>query len=429
MFYNLTATSSRHDDLAWNTQTHQKYCDKCDAAIEQDTQAPIIAALENNGAYWISNLPDGSLGSKIFYVADAALSGEVASGVKSVKLDGVEIPMVNGAYQIPANSGSFGTSENPYTFTVTVEDHAGNVREVGNILVYQKHRVTIVDSEGKLIYSSEFSDKSTPSIRIGLPEGSAATLTNVKHSNEIYTWKNGFFHITNPIRENCTFKLDQSTAYPKVSIMQSGKGERSWPSYEADHGETVYLPKDDSIQFTVSATDTTDAAKYFVSASALTEAELRTKDDNKEITWQDAGTNGEISIGNLNSFYVYAKAANPKGTTYVSSVKIVIDSTAPIAKELSDGAYYWNGLQFSVEDESPVTVTDNGVILTPDANGVYTITADEPEARVSGKQDYKDPAHSIVLTDGCGNTTTYNNIKVLINYLEAPGGGSFPGIL
>ena len=173
----------------------------------------------------------------------------------------------------------------------------------------------------------------------------------------------------------------------------------------------------------MSATGTTDAAKYFVLASALTEAELRTKDDNKEITWQDAGTNGEISIGNLNSFYVYAKAANPKGTAYVSSARIVIDSTAPIAKvdanELSDGAYYWNGLQFSVEDESPVTVTDNGIILTPDANGVYTIAADEPEPRVSGKKDYKDPTHTIVLTDSCGNTTTYNNIKVLINYLEA----------
>ena len=421
MFYNLTA-QERHDNLDWNTKTHQKYCDKCEVAIEQDTQAPTITDLEGK-AYWISNLPDGSLGSKTFYVADAALSGEVASGVKSVKLDGVEILNANGTYQIPANSGSFGTSENPYTFTVTVEDYAGNVRKVENILVYQKHRVKIVDSQKKLIYSSEFSDKSTPSIRIGLPEGSAATLTNVKYSNEMYTWENGFFHITNPIRENSTFKLDQSTEYPKVSIMQSGKGERNWPSYEADHGETVYLPKDDSIQFTMSATNATGSAKYFVSQQVLTEAELKIKEDNNEIKWQEAGTNGAISIDDWNTFYIYAKAANPTGTTYVSSAKIVIDSTAPIAKananELSDGAYYWNRLQFSVEDESPVTVTDNGVILTPDARGVYTITADEPEPRVSGKQDYKDPAHSIVLTDGCGNTTTYNNIKVLINYLEA----------
>ena len=421
MFYNLTA-QERHDNLDWNTKTHQKYCDKCEVAIEQDTQAPTITDLEGK-AYWISNLPDGSLGSKTFYVADAALSGEVASGVKSVKLDGVEILNANGTYQIPANSGSFGTSENPYTFTVTVEDYAGNVRKVENILVYQKHRVKIVDSERKLIYSNEFSDKSTPSIRIGLPEGSAATLINVKYSNEMYTWENGFFHITNPIRENCTFRLDQSTQCPKVTITQSGQNERSWTSYEADSSETVYLPKDDSRQFTVSATGTTDAAKYFVSPQALTEAELKIKEDNNEIKWQEAGTNGAISIDDWNTFYIYAKATNPKGTTYVSSAKIVIDSTAPLARVdangLSDGAYYWNRLQFSVEDESPVTVTDNGVILTPDARGVYTITADEPEPRVSGKQDYEDPAHSIVLTDGCGNTTTYDNIKVLINYLEA----------
>ena len=417
MFYNLTAKSSRHDNLAWNTQTHQKYCDKCDAAIEQDTQAPIIAALENNGAYWISNLPDGSLGSKTFYVADAALSGEVASGVKSVKLDGVEILNANGTYQIPAD----GSMQRIHT--VTVEDYAGNVREVGNILVYQKHRVTIVDSERKLIYSNEFSDKSTPSIRIGLPEGSAAMLTNVEHSDEIYHWENGFFHITNPIRENCTFRLDQSTQCPKVTITQSGQDERSWTSYEADSSETVYLPKDDSRQFTVSATNATGSAKYFVSQQVLTEAELKIKEDNNDIKWQEAGTNGAIGIDDWNTFYIYAKATNPKGTTYVSSARIVIDSTAPLARVdangLSDGAYYWNRLQFSVEDESPVTVTDNGVILTPDARGVYTITADEPEPRVSGKQDYKDPAHSIVLTDSCGNTTTYDNIKVLINYLEA----------
>ena len=415
MFYNLTA-QERHDNLDWNTKTHQKYCDKCEVAIEQDTQAPTITDLEGK-AYWISNLPDGSLGSKTFYVADAALSGEVVSGVKSVKLDGAEILNANGTYQIPAD----GSMQRIHT--VTVEDYAGNVREVGNILVYQKHRVTIVDSEGKLIYSNEFSDKSTPSIRIGLPEGSQAKLTNQADKTEKYDWVDGSFHITKEIRENCTFVLHHATALPKVTITQSGQNERSWTSYEADSSETVYLPKDDSRQFTVSATGTTDAAKYFVSPQALTEAELRTKDGNNDIKWQEAGANVAIGIDDWNTFYIYAKATNPKGTTYVSSAKIVIDSTAPIAKananELSDGAYYWNRLQFSVEDESPVTVTDNGVILTPDARGVYTITADEPEPRVSGKQDYKDPAHSIVLTDSCGNTTTYDNIKVLINYLEA----------
>ena len=420
MFYNLTATSSRHDDLAWNTQTHQKYCDKCDAAIEQDTQAPIIAALENNGAYWISNLPDGSLGSKTFYVADAALSGEVASGVKSVKLNGVEILNANGTYQIPANSGSFGTSENPYTFTVTVEDYAGNVREVGNILVYQKHRVRIVDSQEKLIYSSEFSDKSTPDIPIGLPEGSKARITNVENKDEIYTWNNGIFSITKPIRGNRTFELEYSTACPRVTITQSGKGERSWTSYEANNGETVYLPKDDSLQFIVTA----DAAnpKYFVSEQQLTQDALET--DNT-IRWNEVGSDGKIETEGLGTFYIYAKATNTTGTTYVSSSKIVIDSSAPIAKvdekELNNGAYYWNGLKFTVEDAdgSPVTVRDNNEILLPDENGVYTIAADEPEPRVSGKKDYKDPPHTIVLTDSCGNTTTYNDIKVLINYLEA----------
>lgn len=108
------------------------------------------------------------------------------------------------------------------------------------------------------------------------------------------------------------------------------------------------------------------------------------------------GENGAIIIENLDEFYIYAKAENAKGTTYVSSSKIVLDGSAPIAKvdtnELSDDAYYWNGLKFTVEDAdgTRLTVRDNNEILLPDANGVYTIAADEPEPRVSGKQDYKD---------------------------------------
>ena len=56
----------------------------------------------------------------------------MASGVKSVMLDGREIQMVNGAYQIPAMSGSLITSGNPLTYTVTAVDYAGNESEINN---------------------------------------------------------------------------------------------------------------------------------------------------------------------------------------------------------------------------------------------------------------------------------------------------------
>ena len=307
MFYNLTAESSRHDNLEWDTTKHEKFCESCQEAIERDYTAPEIDGVETGGVYLISNLPDGSPGTKRFYVTDDGWPGLVASGVKSVMLDGREIQMVNGAYQIPAMSGSLITSGNPLTYTVTAVDYAGNESEkITFIQVFQKHLLTIVDSKGKTIYSKEFKDWNTPTIKISLPAGAnSATITNVDYPEEKYTWDNGTFQITSPIRQNCTFRLEYTTELPQVSI--SG-GDRSWNTYAADGNETVYIKSDNS-EFTVSATGAEDSAEYFVSEQALTEEALRSS----EVQWRKAGANGEISIGDLTEFYIYAKAANAVG--------------------------------------------------------------------------------------------------------------------
>ena len=422
MFYNLTAESSRHDNLEWDTGSHEKTCVRCHEAIEKDEMPPTITGIEADRAFYIPHTQNGSYGFKTFYVTDEAWGSYVASGIKSVKMDwqDKEIPMVNGGYQLPAYSGSFGTPTNPFTFTVTAEDYAGNKTILKNIAVYQKFLLTIVDREGKTIYSREFNDGSRPFIQLGLPENATASITRVDKESEKYDYKydaarNAYGFRLAQMKGNYTFRLEYTT---EVSI--SG-GNRSWNAYAANNSETVYWPKNDSVQFTVSATNANDSAEYFVSEQALTEEDLRSKDGNDEIQWTPAGENGEINIEEtFHEFYIYAKATNTEGTIYVSTAKIVLDNVAPVAKvgteTLSEGEYYWNGLQFSVEDESPVTVTDNDVILTP-KNGVYTIAADEPET-YSNKKEFNDPAHRIVLTDSCGNTTTYDNVKVLLNYLE-----------
>lgn len=423
MFYNLTA-KERHDNLDWNTDRHAKFCESCQEAIERDDKEPTITGIEADRAFYIPHTQDGSYGFKTFYVTDEAWGSYVASGIKSVKMDwkDKEIPMVNGGYQLPAYSGSFGTPTNPFTFTVTAEDYAGNKTILKNISVWQKFLLTIVDREGKTIYSREFNDGSKPFIELGLPENAKATITRVDNETEQYIYgydaaRDAYgFRVAKVIKGNYTFRLEYTT---EVSI--SG-GNRSWNAYAANNSETVYWPKDDRIRFTVSATNANESAKYFVSEQLLTEEALRNKDGNGEIQWTPAGDNGEINIeGTLHEFYIYAKATNTEGTIYVSTAKIVLDNVAPVAKvgteTLSEGEYYWNGLQFSVEDESPVTVTDNGVILTP-KDGVYTIAADEPEAYKQKKDFKNDPTHCIVITDSCGNTTTYDKVKVLINYLE-----------
>ena len=421
MFYNLTVESSRHDNLEWNTDRHEKFCESCREAIERDYKEPTVTGIEANRAFYIPHTQDGSLGSKFFYVTDEAWPGQVASGVKSVKMDEREMEKINGGYQIPALSGSFSTPGNPYRVTITVEDYAGNKTTLENIAVYQKFLLTIEDSERKTIYSREFNDGSRPFIQLGLPENAKATITRVDNETEQYIYgydagMNGYGFRVERMKGNYTFRLDYTT---EVSI--SG-GNRSWNSYEANNRETVYWPKDDRVQFTVSATNANDSAEYFVSEQSLTEKDLRSKDENSEIKWIQADTSGEVNIEeDLTEFYIYAKAANAADTIYVSTAKIVLDGSAPIAKvgteDLRNGAYYWNRLQFSIVDESPVTVTDNGVTLTP-KDGVYTIAADEPEAYKQKKDFKNDPTHCIVITDSCGNTTTYDKVKVLINYLE-----------
>ena len=118
-------------------------------------------------------------------------------------------------------------------------------------------------------------------------------------------------------------------------------------------------------------------------------------------------------------WYVYAKATNPTGTTYVSTPKMIIDVENPKAIDLSTGkelksyGKYYGDLRFKVEDSSPVTVrchTSPGgkaTLLTPDENGVYTIPAEYDNSI----------QHTLIIEDACGNVASYRSFKVFWNYL------------
>ena len=120
------------------------------------------------------------------------------------------------------------------------------------------------------------------------------------------------------------------------------------------------------------------------------------------------------------SWYVYAKAENLKGTTYVSTPKLIADVEKPKAinlstgKELETDGEYWGDLRFRVEDALPVKVWHerypggNIELMTPDEDGCYTIPADYDVTL----------HHDICIEDACGNKTYYNDIDILWNYLE-----------
>ena len=118
-------------------------------------------------------------------------------------------------------------------------------------------------------------------------------------------------------------------------------------------------------------------------------------------------------------WYVYAKATNPTGTTYVSTPKMIIDVENPKAIDLSTGkelesyGKYYGDLRFKVEDSSPVTVrchtspSGKAALLTPDENGVYTIPAEYDNSI----------QHTLIIEDACGNVASYKSFRVFWNYL------------
>ena len=118
-------------------------------------------------------------------------------------------------------------------------------------------------------------------------------------------------------------------------------------------------------------------------------------------------------------WYVYAKATNPTGTTFVSTPNIIIDVENPKAIDLSTGkelenyGKYYGNLRFKVEDSSPVTVrchtspSGKAELLTPDENGVYTIPAEYDNSI----------QHTLIIEDACGNVASYKSFKVFWNYL------------
>ena len=118
-------------------------------------------------------------------------------------------------------------------------------------------------------------------------------------------------------------------------------------------------------------------------------------------------------------WYVYAKATNPTGTTFVSTPNIIIDVENPKAIDLSTGkelenyGKYYGNLRFKVEDSSPVTVrchtspSGKAELLTPDENGVYTIPAEYDNSI----------QHTLIIEDACGNVASYKSFRVFWNYL------------
>ena len=424
----MSKQNGKHSPGDWSNQ--KQLCTVCDHVLERDTKAPVMETLTHGESYTVEDTLDGKPGAYTFTVSDPAASGETSSGIKSVTINGE--PQDGPTYRLPAPDG--GNNDAGAEYTVVATDNAGN-ETTATVRTYRWHHVKVISPDGKKTYADLMLPHNEDLVlQIRLPADASAMLTDQADGTTIpYDKENREFR-AGLITKNRTLVLNYSTEYPKVEFRLGTS--QYFTGYNADSDEPYYLKgasmDGNSYRIGMSVDTDAQAGYYLSSPKHYTQEELAALD---ESVWREykiaAAEPGSIALPFIlitidaaeyeknGGWYIYAKATNPTGTTFVSTPNMIIDVGNPKAidlateKELVSSGKYWGDLRFKVEDSSPVTVRrykypgGNAELLTPDENGVYTIPAE-----YSGSIQ-----HTLVIEDACGNTTSYKSFKVSWNYL------------
>ena len=431
----MSKQNGKHVPGDWGVR--ERRCAVCDHLLEKDTAAPVLEVLNDGERYTVEDSFVGNPGAYTFTVSDPAKSGEASSGVKSVTINGVEQP-VSSFYSLPAPDG--GNNDAGAEYTVVATDNAGNA-STATVKIYRRHRVRVVSPDEQTTYAeAELAHNEYLVLMMKMPDGAAVRMTDKADHSEIpYDKEMGRFTV-GLIDRSRTLVLEYNTEYPKAELIL-GRSQYFF-GYNADTAEPHYLKdvsrKTDKNVYSVAVQINADVipSHYFSSPVCYTQEELAELDKQGKIAWEkyqhpepEPGVwivyipTATIDIAEYDangSWYVYAKAENLKGTTYVSTPKLIADVEKPKAinlstgKELETDGEYWGDLRFRVEDALPVKVWHerypggNIELMTPDEDGCYTIPADYDVSL----------HHDIFLEDACGNKTYYNDIDILWNYLE-----------
>ena len=432
----MSKQNGKHVPGDWGIQ--EKHCAVCNHLLEKDTAAPVLEVLTDGENYTVEDVIVGRPGAYTFTVSDPAKSGEASSGVKSVTINGVEQKADSTYYSLPAPDG--GNNDAGAEYTVVATDNAGNA-STATVKIYRRHRVRVVSPDEQTTYAeAELAHNEYLVLTMKMPDGAAVRMTDKADHSEIpYDKEMGRFTV-GLIDRSRTLVLEYNTEYPKAELIL-GRSQYFF-GYNADTAEPHYLAdvsrKTDNNVYSVAVQINADVipSHYFSSPVCYTQEELAELDKQGKIAWEkyqhpepEPGVwivyipTATIDIAEYDangSWYVYAKAENLKGTTYVSTPKLIADVEKPKAinlstgKELETDGEYWGDLRFRVEDALPVKVWHerypggNIELMTPDEDGCYTIPADYDVSL----------HHDICIEDACGNKTYYNDIDILWNYLE-----------
>ena len=432
----MSKQNGKHVPGDWGVR--ERRCAVCDHLLEKDTAAPVLEVLNDGERYTVEDSFVGNPGAYTFTVSDPAKSGEASSGVKSVTINGVEQKADSTYYSLPAPDG--GNNDAGAEYTVVATDNAGNA-STATVKIYRRHRVRVVSPDEQTTYAeAELAHNEYLVLTMKMPDGAAVRMTDKADHSEIpYDKEMGRFTV-GLIDRSRTLVLEYNTEYPKAELIL-GRSQYFF-GYNADTAEPHYLAdvsrKTDKNVYSVAVQINADVipSHYFSSPVCYTQEELAELDKQGKIAWEkyqhpepEPGVwivyipTATIDIAEYDangSWYVYAKAENLKGTTYVSTPKLIADVEKPKAinlstgKELETDGEYWGDLRFRVEDALPVKVWHerypggNIELMTPDEDGCYTIPADYDVTL----------HHDICIEDACGNKTYYNDIDILWNYLE-----------
>ena len=432
----MSKQNGKHVPGDWGVR--ERRCAVCDHLLEKDTAAPVLEVLNDGESYTVEDVIVGRPGAYSFTVSDPAKSGEASSGVKSVTINGVEQKADSTYYSLPAPDG--GNNDAGAEYTVVATDNAGNA-STATVKIYRRHRVRVVSPDEQTTYAeAELAHNEYLVLTMKMPDGAAVRMTDKADHSEIpYDKEMGRFTV-GLIDRSRTLVLEYNTEYPKAELIL-GRSQYFF-GYNADTAEPHYLKdvsrKTDKNVYSVAVQINADVipSHYFSSPVCYTQEELAELDKQGKIAWEkyqhpepEPGVwivyipTATIDIAEYDangSWYVYAKAENLKGTTYVSTPKLIADVEKPKAinlstgKELETDGEYWGDLRFRVEDALPVKVWHerypggNIELMTPDEDGCYTIPADYDVTL----------HHDICIEDACGNKTYYNDIDILWNYLE-----------
>ena len=342
----MSKQNGKHIPGDWSNQ--KQLCTVCGHVMGTDTKAPVLEGLKDGESYTVEDTIDGNPGAYTFTVSDPAASGEMSSGIKSVTINGE--PQDGPTYRLPAPDG--GNNDAGAEYTVVATDNAGN-ETTATVRTYRRHHVKVISPDGKKTYA----DLMLPHneylvLQIRLPAGVSATLTDEADGTKIpYDKEKGEFRV-GLITKNRTLVLNYSTKHPKVEL-RLGTGQY-FTGYNADSDEPYYLKgaSMDGNSYQIGMWVDTDAKPgyYLSSPNRYTQEELAALDESlwKEYKIAEA-TPGSIVLPFIlitidaaayeknGGWYVYAKATNPTGTTFVSTPNIIIDVENPKAIDLSTG--------------------------------------------------------------------------------------------